>query len=159
MTHSEPSPQTVVCVGAVVTRAECVLLVRQSPGHALGGQWTVPWGRVDPGEAPAEAVLREVREEGGIDAAVEGLLGVQALPPPWKGWIGITYLCRHVDGDPHPADPETDAAAYYSLVELAALDEPIEPWSGWLVRRVLAGRFTLVRSDPSNPLQHAGTYL
>ena len=159
MTDADQPPQTVVCVGAVVTRGERVLLVRQSAGHSLAGQWTVPWGRVDAGEGPAEAAVREVREEGGIQADVEGLLGVQALPAPWRGWIGIAYLCRHVAGEPHPADRETDAAAYYSLAELDALREPIEPWSNWLVRRVLAGRFTLVRADPTNPLQHTGTYL
>jgi len=151
--------QTIVCVGAVVRQGDRVLLVRQSAGHSLAGQWTVPWGRLDPGESPAAAAVREVREEGGVDAIVEGLLGVQALPEPWRGWIAIAYLCRHVSGAPHPEDTETDAAAYYSLPELDALGEPIEPWSAWLVRRVLAGRFTLVPSDPSNPLEARGTYL
>src|SRR5690349_8654952 len=57
-------------VGAVVMRAEEVLLVRQSPGHPLEGQWTIPWGRVEPGESPASAALREVQEEGGVTATV-----------------------------------------------------------------------------------------
>lgn len=156
---SESASPTVVCVGAVVRHGDRVLLVRQSAGHSLAGQWTVPWGRLDPGESPAAAAIREVREEGGVEAVVEGLLGVQALPEPWLGWIGIVYLCRHVDGVPHPEDSETDAAAYFSLADLDALGEPIEPWSAWLVRRVFAGASTLIGSDPSNPLRHDGTYL
>jgi ADP-ribose pyrophosphatase YjhB (NUDIX family) len=152
-------PQTVVCVGAVVRHGDRILLVRQSPGHPLAGQWTVPWGRLEAGESPGGAALREVREEGGVDAMIEGLLGVQVLPPPWPGWIGLVYLCRHVDGVPAPQDVETDAAAYFSLQELNGLKEPMEPWSDWLVRRVFAGRFTLTAGDPSNPLQHPDTCL
>lgn len=151
--------QTVVCVGAVVRNEGRILLVRQSKGHPMAGQWTVPWGRLDAGESPAAAALREAREEGGIEADVEGLLGVQVLPEPWRGWIGIVYLCRHVGGAPAPSDTECDAAAYFSLDMLDRLDEPVEPWSAWLVRRVFAGRFTLTGCDASNPLHEPGTYL
>lgn len=151
--------ETVVCVGAVVKRGDRILLVRQSKGHSLEGQWTVPWGRVGSGESPALAVLREVREEAGVTASIEGCLGVQELPDPWPGWIALVYLCRHVDGTLRPADPETDAAAYYSLSELDELREPMEPWSNWLIRRVFAGQITLIQSDPTNPLHQSGTYL
>ena len=156
---SERPRQTVVCVGAVVQQGERILLVRQSAGHSLAGQWTVPWGRLDPGESPAAGALRETLEEGGIEAAVEGLLGVQELPDPWAGWIAIVYLCRHASGTPQSLDPETDSAAYFSLDELNLLREPVEPWTDWLVRRVFAGRFTSIGTDPSNPLRHSGTYL
>ena len=156
---SAHEPRTVVCVGAVVRNVDRILLVRQSKGHPLEGQWTVPWGHLGEGESPAAAAIRETREEGGIDAVVEGLLGLQELPHPWSGWIAIVYLCRHVSGVAQSQDAETDAAAYVSLTDLDALREPIEPWSDWLVRRVFAGRFTLVRTDPSNPLHAGGTCL
>ncbi|HEY5624446.1 MAG TPA: NUDIX domain-containing protein, partial [Gammaproteobacteria bacterium] len=55
-------------VGAVVRREHEILLVRQSPGHDLEGQWTVPWGRTEEGETPAEAAVRESWEEGGVKA-------------------------------------------------------------------------------------------
>lgn len=153
------SRRTVVCVAAAVRRGDRILLVRQSKGHALEGQWTVPWGRLEDGESPAAAAIRETREEGGVDAVVEGLLGVQELPEPWRGWIALVYLCRHASGEPHPGDPETDAAAYFSLAELDALREPKEPWSDWLVRRVFAGTVTLVGADATNPLHYGGTCL
>jgi ADP-ribose pyrophosphatase YjhB (NUDIX family) len=156
---NEPPLQTIVCVGAVVTHGDRILLVRQSKGHSLAGQWTVPWGRLDPGESPAAAALRETLEEGGIEAAVEGLLGVQVLPDPWPGWIALVYLCRHTGGTPEPRDDETDAAAYFSLDALNLLTEPVEPWTHWLVRRVFAGQFTSIGMDPSNPLRHSDTYL
>jgi len=119
----------------------------------------VPWGRLDGGESPAAAAIREVAEEGGVRAAVEGLLGVQELPEPWPGWIALVYLCSHVDGEPEPRDRETDAARYYTLADLDALREPVEPWSSWLVRRVLAGRFTLTRVEAGNPLGGHGSFL
>jgi 8-oxo-dGTP diphosphatase len=155
----EHASRTVVCVGAVVRKVDRILLVRQARGHSLEGQWTVPWGRLGDGESPAAAAVRETREEGGIDAVVEGLLGVQELPSPWEGWIAVVYLCRHIAGEPHPEDPEIDAAAYVSLTELNALAEPIEPWTDWLIRRVFAGQFTLTRTDATNPLHFGGTCL
>jgi hypothetical protein len=98
-------------------------------------------------------------EEGGVRAAVDGLLGVQELPEPWLGWIALVYLCSHAAGEPAPRDRETDAARYYAPAELDALREPIDPWSSWLVRRVLAGRFTLTAADASNPLGGHGSFL
>jgi 8-oxo-dGTP diphosphatase len=121
--------KTAVFVGAVVRRSEAILLVRQSPGHPLEGQWTVPWGRVEEGESPVSAAVRETREEGGVCAKVDGLLGVQELPSPLEGCFALVYLCTHVSGMPEPRDRETNAAAYYSLRNLEELIEPVEPWS------------------------------
>ena len=151
--------ETIVCVGTVVRNGERILLVRQSKGHPLEGQWTIPWGRIASGESPLSAALRETKEEAGIQAAVEGLLGVQELPPPWDGWMAIVYLCKHVGGNLQPEDRETDAARYYSLAGLSSLQEPLEPWSEWLVRRVFAGRFTVTHNDSTNPFRHAGAFL
>ena len=151
--------ETVVCVGAVVLDGDRVLLVRQSSGHSLGGQWTIPWGRLEAGESPMAAAVRETLEEGGVDAAVEGLLGVQELPAPWDGWLALIYLCRHQGGTPDPRDPEADAASYWSMADLAAMREPVEPLSFWLVRRVLAGQFTVTAADATNPLRAAGSFL
>jgi ADP-ribose pyrophosphatase YjhB (NUDIX family) len=159
--------ETVVCVGAVVLDGDRVLLVRQSPGHSLAGQWTIPWGRLEPGESPMAAAVRETLEEGGIASTVQGLLGVQELPAPWEGWLALIYLCRPAASDvaaptgssPNPQDPEADAAAYLSLAEVAEWPEPIEPLSAWLARRVLAGRFTVTPADATNPLQSDGSFL
>jgi 8-oxo-dGTP diphosphatase len=151
--------ETVVCVGAVVMDGSRVLLVRQSPGHSLAGQWTIPWGRLEPGESPMAAAVRETREEGGISATVDGLLGIQELPAPWEGWIALIYLCRHQGGTPIPQDPEADAAAYWSAADLAAAREPIESLSGWLIRRVLAGQYTVTAAAATNPLRAAGSFL
>lgn len=152
-------PRTIVYVGAVVRQDHRILLVRQAAGHPLEGQWTVPWGRLEQGESPASAAVRETWEEGGIRAQVEGLLGVQELPSPQEGCVAIVYSCRHVSGVPESRDRETDAAGYFSLSDLSALTDPMEPWSDWLIRRVFAGAITITYTDPTNPLQEHGAFL
>jgi mutator protein MutT len=151
--------RTQLFVGAVVKRGDEVLLVRQSDGHSLAGQWTIPWGGVEPGESPSAAAIREVREEAGVEAVVQGLLGVQELPAPQRGGVALVYLCSHLGGDLIPTDQETDAACYYNASALEALREGKEPWSYWLVQRIFAGAFTLTGSDLTNPLQAHGAFL
>jgi 8-oxo-dGTP diphosphatase len=145
-------PGIVVCVGAVVYHEGQVLLVRQAEGHPLEGQWTIPWGLVDPGEVPEEAVLREIEEEAGVTAEITGLLGFQNLPDPWDGWIGIIFLCRHLSGTPRSdGGKETDQARYFSLEALSAFEEEIEIWCEWLARRSLTERPNFIPPESNNP--------
>ena len=55
---------------AVVWDGERLLMTQRAPGGALGLQWEFPGGKIEPGESPEDAVVREVREE----------LGVRAVP-------------------------------------------------------------------------------
>ena len=54
-------------------------------------EWDLPGGVVDPYESPAHCVVREVREELGVDVEVRGLLAVNWLPP-WRGWADATVF-------------------------------------------------------------------
>jgi 8-oxo-dGTP diphosphatase len=63
-----------VCVGAVVVGDDDLLMIRR--GHGPGaGEWSVPGGRVEPGETVAEALVREVAEETGLEVVCGELLG------------------------------------------------------------------------------------
>lgn len=146
-------------VGTVVKHGDRILLVRQSPGHPLEGQWTVPWGAVEVGESAASAAIRETLEEGGITADLEALIGVQDLPPPQEGCTAIIYLCRHVSGSPVAIGRETDAAGYFGSEELESLDESIEPLTKWLVKRVLLGEIFTIPPHPDNPLKVRGSFI
>lgn len=151
-------PKMVVCVGAVVLQEDRALFVRQAKGHSLEGQWSIPWGVVDPGESPDAAILREIREEGGIVAEIEGLLGIQNLSQ--EGWLGVVFLCQHVRGTPTPdGGVETDRAAYFSLADMDTLPEPFEPWCAWLVRRVLRGEHQAIPLESNNPYRPRTAYL
>ncbi|NSW52549.1 MAG: NUDIX domain-containing protein [Anaerolineae bacterium] len=150
-------PTMAVCVGMVVLDGNRILFVRQAAGQSLAGQWSIPWGMVDAGETPEAAALRETREEAGINAQVEGLLGIQNLQRP--GWMGIVFLVRHVSGNPQPDNVETDRAAYITLEEIEQAEEPFEPWCRWLACRVLKGVFTIIPSSPGNPYAPRMGYL
>jgi ADP-ribose pyrophosphatase YjhB (NUDIX family) len=149
---SDWPPKVSVCVGAVVLQGRRALFVRQAKGHSLEGQWSIPWGIVESDEPPEAAVLRETREEGGIEARIEGLLGIQNLQE--QGWMGIIFLCRHISGVPaSDGGIETDQAAYFSLKEMNNFGEPFESWCEWLVRRVLRGKYHIIPPESNNPYQ------
>ena len=97
--------------------------------------------------------------EGGIESRIDGLLGVQELPAPWEGQIGILYLCEHLSGEPRPDGHETDAARFFSEVTLMEVAEPIEPLSRWLAHRVLNGQHTLTHPASETPFAPSLGYL
>lgn len=146
-------------VGTVVSKNDHILLVRQSLGHSLEGQWTIPWGAVECGESAAFAAVRETFEEGGVTVEVTSLIGVQELPPPQDHCMAIIYACKHLSGDPAPQDRETDAAAYFNSAKFDSLEEPLEPLSEWLVRRAFTRDLAEVSSRADNPLQVHGSFL
>ncbi|MDF2093325.1 NUDIX hydrolase [Knoellia sp. 3-2P3] len=55
------------------------------------GEWDLPGGVVDPTESPSECLVREVREELGLEVRPQGLLAVNWLPP-WRGWTDATVF-------------------------------------------------------------------
>lgn len=146
-------PRNVLCVGMVVVHEARVLLVRQAAGTSLAGQWSVPWGLVDAGETAEIAAVRETLEEAGVTAEVHGLLGIQNID--WEAATAPVFLGRHISGEPTPDGVETDAAGYFSLETLNTLKEPIEPWSDWLVRRVLGGRYSVIEQTLESPFTGA----
>lgn len=70
------------CVGAIIKDSGGRLLLIKR-GHApQAGRWSLPGGRVEPGETDQQAVIREIREETGLDIRCDQLVGsVQRLSP------------------------------------------------------------------------------
>ena len=133
-----------------------VLFVRQSYG-GLKRKWSLPWGFVDGKnndgslEPPDMAAIREIKEEAGIVAKVEGLLGIQNHSNGGEPRLYIIFLCRHLSGDPKPDNHETDMAAYFSLDEMASFNEPFDGFCEWMARRVLEGQYHVIPSESANP--------
>ena len=68
-----PDPPAIAI--AVVQEGEHFLIGQRPPGKPLAGYWEFPGGRVEPGENPGEAAVRECLEETGLHVVVEGSYG------------------------------------------------------------------------------------
>jgi acetyl-CoA carboxylase carboxyl transferase subunit beta len=108
-------------VGAIVWRAAdgAVLLVRRA-NPPLAGRWTLPGGKVEPGETPAEAIVREVREETGLDVTVLRHLERMELAGFVIDEIECALAAPAFD-TPHAGDDASEVT-WASVDELAALD-------------------------------------
>jgi len=90
------------CVGAIVRRADRVLLSRRArEPHA--GLWDLPGGFLESGEHPEAGVLREVREETGLAARVVRLVGVAMGRYGDDDTLNLVYELA-VDGEPEARD-------------------------------------------------------
>ena len=97
-----------------------LLLIRRGRAPAKGS-WSVPGGRCLPGEPPADACGREVREETGLDVTVVRHAGrVERDAPDGSVYVIDDYVCRVTGGELAAGDDATDAA-WVSRAELAAL--------------------------------------
>ena len=104
--------------------------------------WDLPGGIVDPGESPATCVVREVKEELGLDVTVRGLLAVNWLPP-YRGWDDA-LLCLFDLG--HVPEDFLDAASLQPReiravhwADAATLAERVAPYTARMVAEVAMG--------------------
>ncbi len=108
-------------VGAVVFRGEEVLLVRRGK-EPFKGQWSIPGGGLEHGERLTDAVIREVREETGVEAKIVGLLDAFDGLPAETGHphiVMIDYVAEWVSGEPVAGDDAAEAE-FVSLAEAEA---------------------------------------
>ena len=79
-----------------------VLLARRPEGKPMAGLWEFPGGKVGPGETPEEALIRELREELGIDVSAACLAPFAFASHPLDGrhLLMPLYLCRRWGGTP-----------------------------------------------------------
>jgi len=123
-----------VAIGAIVGNDDGeILLVKRAPS----GVWLFPSGWADVGYSAAEVVVKEVREETGIDAEPVQLLGVvdgMRMGFTRFGMYMLLFHCRAVGGElvPHPL--ETDGCGWFSRDELPTPTVGAE----WWVQRAFA---------------------
>ncbi|MDK3256093.1 NUDIX domain-containing protein [Blastococcus capsensis] len=131
----EDCPPVVPCVGAIVhDGARRLLVVRrgQEPGRGL---WSVPGGRVEPGETTAQAVEREVLEETGLRVRAGRVVGRVRIDAGAVVYDVADLACELLDPDPAPrAGDDADAAVFADAATLAGLactPRLVETLGGW----------------------------
>lgn len=103
------------------------LLTRRAPRlNAHGGQWALPGGRLDKGESPVEAALREVREEIALDLGPAHVLGMLDDYPTRSGYLITPVVMWAEDKSAmHPNEAEVASIHEIALGELTRPDSPV----------------------------------
>jgi len=106
--------------GAIFDENARILLVREI---ADAGRWTMPGGWADVNQSPAESVIREVREEAGLEVRVRKLAAVYDRarhphqPPHPFHVFKLFFICEVIGGTPEPGT-ETSEVAFFAENEI-----------------------------------------
>lgn len=138
----------VPAVGVLCLRGDEVLLVRRgNPPRA--GEWSIPGGRIEPGEPAKDAALRELAEETSVEAELLGLIDVvdaifenKAGDLVTRHYVLIDYVARWVSGEPVAGDDAAEAR-FFTADEINALglwDETLRIIeAGWAIAMAAKG--------------------
>jgi 8-oxo-dGTP diphosphatase len=114
----------IVSAAALVDRDGRVLVQQRPPGKPMAGLWEFPGGKLEAGETPAAALIRELHEELGIDveAACLAPAAFASEPAGERHLLLLLHVCRKWRGQPQPL--HATAIAWRRPVELHGLDMP-----------------------------------
>ena len=132
----------------VVRRGQRFLLTQE---RKYGSRWSIPGGRVEPGETLVKAAIREVHEETGVPIRVDGILRIEHAVQPDGTRMRVLFTGSPIDDTPPKtvADEESLGAAWLTLEEIRGL-KLRGGELGILLESVAAGRLVF-------PLELLGT--
>jgi|SRR5262249_10898800 ADP-ribose pyrophosphatase YjhB (NUDIX family) len=114
--------QAVRCVGAVILDEAGRLLMIERGRPPGVGLWSIPGGRVEPGESDAAALVREVREETGLDVVAGHLIGSIQHPGPGESFYDVHDYAATLTTSAEPtAGDDAAAARWVPFEELRSL--------------------------------------
>ena len=109
-----------IAVDGIITKDGKILLIKRK-NEPFKGKWALPGGFVEYGERVEEAVLREIKEETGLDAKIKKLLGVYSDPnrDPRGHTISIVFILE-AEGEAKGGD-DAEEAKFFDLKKLPSL--------------------------------------
>ena len=128
-----PLPTVLVVAVALIDVDGRVLIAKRPEGKKLAGLWEFPGGKVEPGERPEQALIRELKEELDIDVKESCLAPFVFASHAYDSFhlLMPLYLCRRWEGV--VAAREHDALAWVKPNKLSdypmpPADEPLVAW-------------------------------
>ena len=115
------APRAEVCVGGVAVDAGRLLMVRRGRGPAAG-DWSLPGGRVEPGETLAEAVVRELEEEAGIEGVCGPMIGWVERIDDDHHFVILDFSVDVLEGTEPVAGDDATEARWVDLAEISDLN-------------------------------------
>lgn len=117
-------PVVLVVAVALVDADGRVLLAQRPEGKPMAGLWEFPGGKVHPGETPEAALVRELKEELGVDTAASCLAPFTFASHGYESFhlLMPLYVCRKWRGTPEPR--EGQSLAWVRPRDLAAYPMP-----------------------------------
>lgn len=129
--EARPTLLTVVAL-ALLDSADRVLMQRRPETRAHGGLWEFPGGKVEPGEGPCAALVREIAEELSLTLAIRDLVPLTFAANPEADGVRplvlLLYTCRRWEGTPVPepgAELQWLDADALSALPMPPLDVPL----------------------------------
>lgn len=143
-----PMPEFLVGIRAMVGRELLFMIgvsgvVVDDDGRVLlhlradDGRWSTPGGIVEPGEQPADALVREVEEETGVQVVPERISSVRTEEPitypngDRAQFLDVAFRCRPIGGEPRPDGDESLDVRWFSPDALPDLPRRIRERLRW----------------------------
>ena len=113
-----------IVAAALINADRQVLVQRRPAGKPMAGLWEFPGGKIELGETPEAALVRELEEELGIQIAPDALTPITFASAPIgdQGLLLLLYGAENWRGEPQPR--VVDALAWCDAAALAQLDMP-----------------------------------
>jgi 8-oxo-dGTP diphosphatase len=136
MTSHNGNSVILVVAAALIDPDGRVLIAQRPPGKAMAGLWEFPGGKLEAGETPEQALIRELHEELGISVKEPCLAPFTFASHAYADFhlLMPLYLCRRWDGTPVPREHKTikwvrprDLIADAGAFPMPAADLPLLP--------------------------------
>ncbi|MEP3265457.1 MAG: 8-oxo-dGTP diphosphatase MutT [Hyphomicrobiales bacterium] len=123
---------TLVVACALIDADNRVLIAKRPAGKSMAGLWEFPGGKLEAGERPEEALVRELQEELGIETKTDCLAPLSFASHAYDEFhlLMPLYICRRFWGEPQPKEGQTlkwVRANKLRNFDMPPADEPLIP--------------------------------